>query len=310
MQLDERAVGIRPQRIDLGIMLKEIRASLEDEATAQEITVVVDSQCPPVGRPQHTRAILSNLLSNAIKFSPSGSTVWLNAHMSQDERIGVVEIKDQGFGIEQNDLTRLFKFTRLDTGSTKTRGHGLGLAVSQRLAELMHGSIEVSSTLGRGSVFALKLPLAEGLSPNKLGTNRSSEPPVMLPPLRVVHIEDNPLNRSLVEAMFSAYPQVRLHSAETAAEGQAAIESMNPDVALVDINLPDGSGLDLCRRIRAQSQFRHLPMIALSADALPEHIAKALQNRLQPLPGQALADHALIDHLVDLADHAAAPPHA
>ena len=311
-RLDERAVGIRPQRIDLGIMLKEIRASLEDEATAQEITVVVDSQCPPVwADPQHTRAILSNLLSNAIKFSPSGSTVWLNAHMSQDERIGVVEIKDQGFGIEQNDLTRLFKpFTRLDTGSTKTRGHGLGLAVSQRLAELMHGSIEVSSTLGRGSVFALKLPLAEGLSPNKLGTNRSSEPPVMLPPLRVVHIEDNPLNRSLVEAMFSAYPQVRLHSAETAAEGQAAIESMNPDVALVDINLPDGSGLDLCRRIRAQSQFRHLPMIALSADALPEHIAKALQTGFNHYLVKPLQITRLLTILSTLPTTQAAPPHA
>ncbi|MDE2593194.1 MAG: PAS domain-containing protein, partial [Burkholderiales bacterium] len=88
-RLDERAVGIRPQRVDLGILLKEIRASLEDEAKAQDITLVLDSQCPPVwADPQHTRAILLNLLSNAIKFSPTGSTVWLNAHVSQDERIG------------------------------------------------------------------------------------------------------------------------------------------------------------------------------------------------------------------------------
>ncbi|MCP2937111.1 response regulator, partial [Salmonella enterica subsp. enterica serovar Typhimurium] len=78
----------------------------------------------------------------------------------------------------------------------------------------------------------------------------SAEPAVMLPPLRVVHIEDNALNRSLVEALFSPYPQVRLYSAETAAEGMASIEATHPDVALVDINLPDGSGLDLCRRLR------------------------------------------------------------
>ena len=310
-RLDERAVGIRPQRVDLGMMLKEIRAGLEDEAKAQDITVIVDSQCPAVwADPQHTRSILLNLVSNAIKFSPSGSSVWLTAHVSPDERIGVVEVKDQGFGIEQQDLTRLFKpFTRLDGGATKSRGHGLGLAVSQRLAELMHGSIDVSSTLGHGSIFALKLPLAEGLSPTR-STSSRNDPAVMLPPLRVVHIEDNPLNRSLVEAMFSAYPQVRLHSAETAAEGQAAIESMNPDVALVDINLPDGSGLDLCRRIRAMPQFHHLPMIALSADALPEHIAKALQTGFNHYLVKPLQITRLLTILSTLPSTQAAPPHA
>ena len=312
-RLDERSVGIRPQRVDLSMMLKEIRAALEDEAKAQDITVVVDSQCPPLwADPQHTRAILLNLMSNAIKFSPTGSTVWLQAHASQDERVGVIEVRDQGFGIEQNDMSRLFKpFTRLDTGSSssnRSRGHGLGLAVSQRLAELMHGSIDVSSTLGKGSVFALKLPLAEGLAPGCTGT-RSNEPAVMLPPLRVVHIEDNPLNRSLVEAMFSAYPQVRLHSAETAAEGQAAIEAMNPDVALVDINLPDGSGLDLCRRIRAQAQFHDLPMIALSADALPEHIAKALQTGFNHYLVKPLQITRLLTILSTLPTTQAAPPH-
>ena len=131
----------------------------------------------------------------------------------------------------------------------------------------------------------------------------------MLPPLRVVHIEDNPLNRSLVEAMFSAYPQVRLHSAETAAEGQAAIEAMNPDVALVDINLPDGSGLDLCRRIRAQAQFHDLPMIALSADALPEHIAKALQTGFNHYLVKPLQITRLLTILSTLPTTQAAPPH-
>src|SRR5690606_11275302 len=143
----------------------------------------------------------------------------------------------------------------------------------------MHGRIDVTSTLGKGSVFALRLPLAEGPgSLRGLNATRGNEPAVMLPPLRVVHIEDNALNRSLVEAMFAAYPQVRLYSAETATEGLASIEATHPDVALVDINLPDGSGLDLCRRLRAQAEFKRLPLIALSADALPDHIAKALQT--------------------------------
>ncbi|MFT3859140.1 MAG: ATP-binding protein [Aquabacterium sp.] len=282
-KLDDKPLGIRPQRVELSVLLREVRAALEDDALAQDITVVVDSQCPAVwADPQHTRAILLNLMSNAIKFSPQGSTIWLQGKIAQDERIGIIEVRDQGFGIEQSDLPRLFQpFTRLDTSPGKPQGNGLGLAVSQRLAELMHGRIDVTSTLGKGSVFALRLPLAEGPGALRgLGASaaRGNEPAVMLPPLRVVHIEDNALNRSLVEAMFAAYPQVRLYSAETAAEGLASIEATHPDVALVDINLPDGSGLDLCRRLRAQAEFKRLPLIALSADALPDHIAKALQT--------------------------------
>lgn len=280
-KLDDKPLGIRPQRVELSVLLREVRAALEDDALAHDITVVVDSQCPAVwADPQHTRAILMNLMSNAIKFSPQGSTIWLQGRVGQEERVGIIEVRDQGFGIEQSDLPRLFQpFTRLDTAPGKPSGNGLGLAVSQRLAELMHGRIDVTSTLGKGSVFALRLPLAEGPGSLRSNVNRgSNEPAVMLPPLRVVHIEDNALNRSLVEAMFAAYPQVRLYSAETAAEGLASIEATNPDVALVDINLPDGSGLDLCRRLRAQPDFKKLPLIALSADALPDHIAKALQT--------------------------------
>lgn len=310
-RLEERPLGIRPQRVDMSMMLREVRAALEDEARAQDVTVVVDSQCPPLwADPQHTRSILLNLMSNAIKFSPRGATVWLQGRVAQDERVGIVEVRDQGFGIEQHDLPRLFQpFTRLDTAPGKPTGNGLGLAVSQRLAELMHGHIAVSSTLGKGSTFSLHLPLAEG--PGALRSSQlrnAGEPAVMLPPLRVVHIEDNALNRSLVEALFSPYPQVRLYSAETAAEGLASIEATHPDVALVDINLPDGSGLDLCRRVRGQAAFKKLPMIALSADALPEHIARALQTGFNHYLVKPLQINRLLTILSQLPSTQAAPP--
>ena len=180
--------------------------------------------------------------------------------------------------------------------------------MSQRLAELMHGRIDVSSTLGHGSVFTLRLPLAEGPGALRSTYARGAEPAIMLPPLRVVHIEDNALNRSLVEAMFAAYPQVRLYSAETAGEGLASIESIRPDVALVDINLPDGSGLDLCRRLRSQADFKTLPLIALSADALPEHIARALQPGFNHYLVKPLQIQRLLGILAHMPSTQAAPP--
>jgi CheY-like chemotaxis protein/nitrogen-specific signal transduction histidine kinase len=309
-KLDDKPLGIRPQRIDISMMLREVRAALEEEIAAQDITVVVDCQCPAIwADPQHTRSILFNLMGNAIKFSTRGGTVWLQGKVAQDERIGIIEIRDQGFGIEQGDLPRLFQpFTRLDTTPGKPMGNGLGLAVSQRLAELMHGRIEVASTLGKGSTFSLHLPLAEGPGALRTANLRGNEPAIMLPPLRVVHIEDNALNRSLVEAMFSAYPQVRLYSAETAAEGLASIEATHPDVALVDINLPDGSGLDLCRRLRAQTTFKTLPLIALSADALPDHIARALQTGFNHYLVKPLQINRLLSILANLPSTQASGP--
>jgi len=111
----------------------------------------------------------------------------------------------------------------------------------------------------------------------------------------VVYVEDNELNRSLVEALFAPYPQVRLYSAETAAEGALLIEREQPDVALIDIGLPDGSGLDLCRRLSQQPAHARVQWIALSGDALPEHIARALQTGfhhylVKPLQIQRLLD--------------------
>lgn len=308
-QLDDKAVGIRPQRVEVGVLLREIRAALEDEAKAQSITLVIE--CPPMtawADGQHTRAILTNLVRNAIQYSSEGSTVWLTGKPAPDDRMGVIEVRDQGFGIDQSDMPRLFQpFTRLDSSRGRGHGNGLGLAVSQRLAELMHGRIDVSSTLGHGSVFALHLPLAEAQGVGR-PVGRGQEPAVMLPPLRIVHVEDNALNRSLVEAVFAAYPQVRLFSAESAAEGMAAIESHRPDVALIDINLPDGSGLDMCRRLRAQTEFRKLPLLALSADALPDHIARALQTGFNHYLVKPLQIPRLLGILAALPTQQAAPP--
>ena len=311
-RLESRPLNLRPQRIELSVLLRDIRNELEGEALAHDINVLIDG--PPLtlwADPQHTRAILLNLLRNAIKFSPGGASVWLQSRAAPNERVALIEVRDQGFGIEPGDQERIFQpFVQLDTVNGRNHGNGLGLAVSQRLAELMHGRIDVTSTLGRGSVFTLRLPLAERAAATHTPGTSHPEPAVMLPPLRVVHIEDNALNRSLVEALFAAYPQVHLHSAETAAEGQESIERLRPDVALVDINLPDGSGLDLCRRVRANPTLKQLPLIALSADALPEHIARALQTGFNHYLVKPLQIQRLLSILATLPSTQAAPPTA
>ena len=310
-ELEAAPVRPRIQRVELSMLLKDVSADLHTEAEARQINVVIDCQSPAVwADPQHTRAILANLLRNALQYSAPGSTVWLVGKPSADAQEGVVEVRDQGQGIADEDQARLFQpFIRLAQPASamsaspaggSVPGNGLGLAISHRLAELMHGRISVSSTLGRGSVFALHLPMAA--SPGQgVGAGRKTAPPVVLPSLRVVHIEDNELNRSLVEALFKPYPQVRLYSAETAAEGAQLIEREQPDVALIDIGLPDGSGLDLCRRLRAQPAHARVQWIALSGDALPEHISRALQTGFHHYLVKPLQIQRLLDILAALA---------
>lgn len=310
-RLNEPTASLHPQRIGMVRLLREVCAAQDDLARQRHVTVVVDCEPHTVwADPQTTREILAQLLNNAIRASQAGATVWVRARESAEDRIGVIDIKDQGSGIDPTDMPKLFQpFTQFERSQPHHEGgHGLGLAVAQRMAALMHGRIEVRSTLGEGSTFTLKLPLAADSTQAGHPPARPAEPLVMLPPLRIVHIEDNPLNRSLVEALFATYPHVRLQSAETATDGLACIEAMQPDVALVDINLPDGSGLDLCRKLRSMPQFKKLPLIALSGDALPDHIARALQAGFNQYLVKPLQINRLLTILAALPTAQASPP--
>ncbi|WP_374315731.1 response regulator [Aquabacterium sp.] len=310
-KLNEPAVSLHPQRLGMVRVLREVCATQDELARARHVTVVVDCEPHTVwADAQTTRNILEQLLHNAICASQDGGTVWVRGRELAEDRSGVVDIQDQGSSIDPADLPKLFQpFSQIERAQPRSDGRqGLSLAVAQRMAALMTGRIEVRSTLGEGCTFSLKLPLAEEATHVGQPPAKAAEPMVMLPPLRIVHIEDNPLNRSLVEALFATYPHVRLQSAETASDGLAAIEAMQPDVALVDINLPDGSGLDLCRKLRSMPAFKKLPLIALSGDALPDHIARALQAGFNQYLVKPLQINRLLTILATLPTAQASPP--
>jgi PAS domain S-box-containing protein len=289
---EDRVLPVHAQRVSLSTICKDVCHQHEVAARQRRITLVIEGESPTAwADPLHVREILAQLLRFAIARSPSEGTVWVACRQSQDSGRALIEVSHPGDGLQGVDGSRLFQpFSSLafsgvpssaPTNSTDAAqadaDQGLGLAIAQRLADLMNGSLSVSSALGKGCVFTLNLPLADPLSM----TNEAALPtPPMgaaLGPLRIIHVEDNALNRGLMEAVFATHPQVQLSSFCTAEQGLSAIQGELPDVALVDINLPDGSGLDVCRALRASPQTRRIPLIALSADALPDHIARALQ---------------------------------
>ncbi len=221
--------------------------------------------------------VLMNLLSNAIKYNRADGRVWLEVHAS-DAQIRI-EVHDSGCGLSAADQQRLFQpFTRLGADPYRIEGSGLGLVIARQLAEAMGGQLQVRSQPGQGSCFTLILPQS-----NEPAQPTEPTMPTTITPVRssterhVLYIEDQPLNVMLMEELFRSEPHWRLHIATDGADALQTLQTLQPDLLLIDMHLPDTDGHKLLQAIKAQSEGGKppAPCIALSADAMPDQIALA-----------------------------------
>jgi CheY-like chemotaxis protein len=180
-------------------------------------------------------------------------------------------------------LMQLFQpFNRLGQERNSTEeGTGIGLVMSKRLVELMGGEIGVESTVGLGSVFWFELNSA---SAPQLAVDRAeptAQPPAQVQPgapLRtLLYVEDNPANLMLIEQLVARRPDMRLLSARDGNLGIELARANQPEVILMDINLPGISGIEALRILRADPVTAHIPVVALSANAMPRDIEKGLE---------------------------------
>ncbi|ACS87389.1 aerobic respiration two-component sensor histidine kinase ArcB [Musicola paradisiaca] len=214
------------------------------------------------------RQILWNLISNAVKFTQQGR-IAIRVSREQGERLRF-EVEDSGMGIPADELEKIFSMyyqVKDQHGGKPATGTGIGLAVSKRLAQSMGGDIQVTSELGKGSCFVLTV-VAPAVDDETLDGDESDELP--LPALHVLLVEDIELNvvvaRSVLEKLGS--------SVEVAMTGQEALAMFDPyefDLVLLDIQLPDMTGLDVARQIRERYAGQHLPpLVALTANVLKD----------------------------------------
>jgi len=269
--------------ISLTEVVRECQVMIGPQAQKRGITLrFPQGEVPIFVNADRTRVkqVLINLLSNAIKYNKVSGTVDVDYAASTPGRIRV-RVKDTGEGLTPNKMTQLFKpFDRLGKETGVEEGTGIGLMVSKQLVELMGGVIGVESTLGKGSVFWIELNVT---AEPQTAAGAATLTAVAQAPMQagaqlrtLLYVEDNPANLMLVEDLIARRPELRLLSAADGIRGVEMARASRPDVILMDINLPGISGFQALEILRADPATAHIPVVALSANAMPRDIEKGL----------------------------------
>jgi PAS domain S-box-containing protein len=229
--------------------------------------------------PTRLRQVLLNLLSNAVKYNRPGGRVTIDAVRRGGSVI--LRVVDTGRGMSDQQMRHLFEpFNRLGIEREGIDGTGIGLAIVKALVERMGGSVHVDSTLDVGSRFELRLVDGSDLtaSPTAAGTVR--QPLASVPSTtrgRLLYVEDNPVNAQIIRELIARRPDLQLDVAEDGLSGVERAVALRPDLVLLDMQLPDIDGHEVLRRLRTHPATAGIPVIALSANAMPDDIERALR---------------------------------
>jgi PAS domain S-box-containing protein len=277
-------VSLSPEPVSLAEVLSECQAMMEPQAQQRGINMTFpqfDLPCFVYADRTRVKQVLINLLSNAIKYNRPQGTVDVTCEATSPEAIRI-RVKDTGAGLPPEKLGQLFQsFNRLGQEVRGEEGTGIGLVVSKRLVELMRGSIGVESTVGVGSVFWIELLLTTAPTLVVEDSDSTNGTPAQVPTASrqrtLLYVEDNPANMKLVEKLIAQRPDIHLLSAVTGTLGIEVARASLPEVILMDINLPGISGIEAMKILREDPATAHIPIVALSANAMPRDIEKGME---------------------------------
>jgi PAS domain S-box-containing protein len=280
-KVEARQVSLSRESVSLAEVMLDCRSMLEPLAHQRGIELTF----PDLARPYFVLAdrtrvkqVIINLLTNAIKYNVRQGTVEVSCAERVPGRVRV-SIRDTGAGLTADQLAQLFQaFNRLGQETGGEEGTGIGLVVAKRLIELMDGEIGAESTVGEGSVFWFELAAA---AEPRLPVEAVAAAVALRPPApagarlhTLLYVEDNPANLRLVEQIIARHPDLKLLTAVTGDRGVEIARLAQPDVVLMDINLPGIDGFEALRLLRADPATAHIPVIAISANAMPRDIEK------------------------------------
>jgi PAS domain S-box-containing protein len=285
--IESGKVSLSMEPVSLAEVMRECESMIEPQMQKHGIGVVFpcfEIPCFVYADRTRVKQVICNLLSNAIKYNRVGGTVIVECSLSLTDPIRI-GIRDTGAGLTPEQLAQLFQpFNRLGQQDGAIEGTGVGLVVSKRLIEFMGGSIGVESTVGKGSLFWIELTLANAAQIAS-AASAAIGPAVFADaqnqadvPLRtLLYVEDNPANLLLVEEIIARRSGIRFLKATNGISGIEIAHAAKPDVILMDINLPGISGIETLKILSEDPETAHIPVVALSANAMPHDIEKGLE---------------------------------
>ena len=283
-QIESGKLSLSLEPVSLDEVLADCQAMIEPQMRKSGIRVsFIKPHAPVFVSADRTRLkqVFVNLLSNAIKYNRVGGWVEVSSCLLSGNRVRV-SFRDTGDGLSPDKLACLFQpFNRLGQEAGVEEGTGIGLVVSKQLVEQMEGRLGVQSTVGVGSVFSIELNAADAVqqSPSAplCSAAMASGAETDAPGRTVLYVEDNAANLMLVSKLLARRPDIKLISAKDGLGGVALAQSSQPDVILMDINLPGISGAAALALIQADPSTAHIPVIAVSANAMTRDIVKGLE---------------------------------
>jgi CheY-like chemotaxis protein len=283
--IESGKLTITQETIELSETLRDCHFMVLPQAEALNIAVSFPDDvnlCYVDGDRIRIKQIMINLLSNAIKYNRQNGTVKVSCETTSQSRMKI-SVTDTGPGLAPDLIEQLFQpFNRLGQETSDTEGTGIGLVVTKQLVQLMGGTIGVTSEVGVGCTFWFELPLSKASM--TAGIDASEIPPTMSQPTHrsnitqrtILYVEDNSANQNLVEQLIDRRSDLKLLIATTGRSGVKIAQEHLPDLIVMDINLPDISGLEALKLLRARAETASIPIIALSANAAPHDIEKGL----------------------------------
>jgi CheY-like chemotaxis protein/two-component sensor histidine kinase len=281
--IESGKVLLSPESVPLAEVMSECQAMMEPQAQQRGISVTFPRFDHPLfvsADRTRLKQIVINLLSNAIKYNKEQGTVVVECTTSTPGRTRI-SVTDTGAGLSPEKLAHLFQpFNRLGQEAGGVAGTGIGLVVTKRLAELMEGVLGVDSTVGVGSVFWCELISAAApqvvVESGEAATFDGPPLPTGARLRTLLYVEDNQANMNLVEQLIARRADIRLLTAVNGTLGIEVARTTQPTVILMDINLPGISGVEALKVLREDPATAHIPVVALSANAMPRDIEMGL----------------------------------
>ena len=284
-RIESGSMRLNIDRVDVLAVAQDAVGEMSTQAQAQDIHLHCDLAAEPIGWVHGDRSrikqVLLNLLSNAIKYNRPGGRVRVSLEVTASR--ARLTVKDTGMGLNAAQIQALFQpFNRLGREHSAVEGTGIGLVVSRSLVELMGGHISVHSEPGQGAEFVVDLPLAaepQGAPATPPGPAPADPRASAIdggPDGHILYIDDDEVNRVLMQALIELRPGLQLHLANNGPEGLALAAHRPPDLVLIDMMMPDMNGLQVLHRLRNTERLRDTPCVAVSANAMPHQIEAAL----------------------------------